>query len=61
MSARRTLPWLTLDHWQNESRIEKIAEWMPEAMEKWQNSSCHGTSTFADAFRRAMATGQVLT
>lgn len=45
---------------QNENRINKIHEWMPEAMEKRMQSDCRGTSAFADRFRMAMRRGLVV-
>lgn len=42
---------------QNENRISKINEWMPEAMKKRMESDCRGTSAFADRFREALRRG----
>lgn len=39
---------------QNEHRIAKIEEWLPEAMKKRRESECKGTSAFADRFREAL-------
>ncbi|OTB16616.1 hypothetical protein K445DRAFT_295020 [Daldinia sp. EC12] len=51
--------WLST-HPSNFNRLQKIAEWMPTALEKMQQSDCQGTSTFADLFRRAMAQGIII-
>jgi hypothetical protein len=45
---------------QNENRINKINEWMPEAMDKRMQSDCRGTRAFADRFRMAMRRGSVV-
>jgi hypothetical protein len=45
---------------QNVSRIKRIQEWMPEAMEKRQNSDCQSTMAFADLFRRALSQGVII-
>ncbi|KAL5604912.1 uncharacterized protein BROUX77_005098 [Berkeleyomyces rouxiae] len=43
---------------QNESRIKKIQEWLPQAMEKRQQSDCKGqTSVFANMFMDALSRG----
>lgn len=39
---------------QNENRILKISEWLPQAMEKRAESDCRGTAAFADRFRDAI-------
>ncbi|KAK7750870.1 metalloendopeptidase [Diatrype stigma] len=39
----------------------KITEWLPQALEKMEESDCHGTSDFADMFRRALDTGTIIT
>ena len=46
---------------QNHNRIQKIQEWMPQALEKRQLSDCRGSTAFADAFRKALAQGVVIT
>jgi hypothetical protein len=46
--------------WQNISRIEKIQEWLPQAMEKRAQSDCRTTTAFADLFRQALRTGQII-
>lgn len=46
---------LRLTKTQSEHRIEKIQEWLPEALEKQRESDCKGTSALADRFRVAMA------
>lgn len=45
---------------QNVSRIKKIQEWLPQAMEKRAKSDCRTTTAFADLFRRALETGQIV-
>lgn len=45
---------------QNHNRIEKIKQWLPEALDKRAQSDCAGTAAFADRFRRALAGGIVL-
>jgi hypothetical protein len=42
------------------SRIKKIQEWLPEAMEKRAQSDCSSTTAFADLFKHAMRTGQII-
>jgi predicted Zn-dependent protease len=39
---------------QNEHRITKIEQWLPEAMKKRMESDCKATSAFADRFREAL-------
>ncbi|KAK0613468.1 peptidase family M48-domain-containing protein [Immersiella caudata] len=51
--------WLST-HPSNVSRIKRIQEWLPEAMEKRQNSDCHTTTAFADLFRRALSQGIIV-
>jgi hypothetical protein len=45
---------------QNVSRIKKIQEWLPKAMDKRAQSDCSSTTAFADLFRQALRTGQVI-
>ena len=49
---------------QNRSRIEKLHEWMPEAIERWntsmQNDDAQVESRFADMFRRALRANIVI-
>lgn len=47
-------------HPSNQHRIERITKWLPEAVEKRQASDCVGTQGFAEMFRRAMASGHVI-
>lgn len=47
-------------HPSNQHRIERITGWLPKAIEKQQQSDCHGTQGFAEMFRRAMARGDVI-
>lgn len=57
-SRGEDVPELLSTHPSNQSRIEKVESWLPEAMEKWRASDCYATtSSFADSFRRAMARG----
>ncbi|KAI5926997.1 peptidase family M48-domain-containing protein [Camillea tinctor] len=51
--------WLST-HPSNHNRIQKIQEWMPQAMEKMKQSDCQGTSAFANIFRQAMEKGVVI-
>ncbi|KAI1081196.1 hypothetical protein F5B20DRAFT_537226 [Whalleya microplaca] len=51
--------WMST-HPSNYSRIQKIGEWMPLALEKMQESDCQGTSTFANMFKRAMERGTMM-
>lgn len=45
---------------QNQTRIEKIQEWLPKAIEKREASDCRTTTAFADLFKRAMEKGIVI-
>jgi len=45
---------------QNTNRIKKIQEWLPQAMEKRAQSDCSSTTAFADLFKQALRTGQVV-
>ncbi|KAI1639598.1 peptidase family M48-domain-containing protein [Biscogniauxia mediterranea] len=51
--------WLST-HPSNYNRIQKIQEWLPQAIEKMNQSDCHGTSAFANRFRQAMQQGVVI-
>ncbi|KAK4122447.1 hypothetical protein N657DRAFT_575691 [Parathielavia appendiculata] len=51
--------WMST-HPTNINRIEKIQEWLPQAMEKRAQSDCRSTTAFADLFRQALRTGQVI-
>ncbi|KAK4104171.1 hypothetical protein N658DRAFT_245316 [Parathielavia hyrcaniae] len=51
--------WMST-HPTNTNRIEKIQEWLPQAMEKRAQSDCRSTTAFADLFRQALRTGQVI-
>ena len=44
----------------NQSRIEKIQQWLPKALEKRESSDCQSTIAFADLFRRAMEKGVLI-
>ncbi|QUC16115.1 uncharacterized protein UV8b_00356 [Ustilaginoidea virens] len=48
------VPEMLSSHPSNESRIAKIQEWVPLAMEKRASSDCRGTAVFADRFRSAL-------
>jgi len=45
---------------QNQNRVKDIQRWLPQAMQKREESECTGTQHFADLFRRAMAQGVVI-
>ncbi|KAH7026138.1 peptidase family M48-domain-containing protein [Microdochium trichocladiopsis] len=51
--------WLST-HPSNHNRIQKISEWMPQALEKMEKSDCQGTSAFADLFKRALERGVII-
>ncbi|KAG7288617.1 hypothetical protein NEMBOFW57_004971 [Staphylotrichum longicolle] len=51
--------WMST-HPANTNRIKKIQEWLPQAMEKRAQSDCSSTTAFADLFRQALRTGQVV-
>ena len=51
--------WMST-HPANASRIKKIQEWLPQAMEKRAQSDCSSTTAFADLFRQALRSGQVV-
>jgi predicted Zn-dependent protease len=48
--------WMST-HPSNQTRIEKILEWLPKAIEKREQSDCTTTMAFADMFKRAKARG----
>ena len=43
---------------QNDHRIDKLNEWMPEALRKRAESDCAPTRAWADQFRDAMHKSQ---
>ena len=51
--------WLST-HPANASRIQKIQQWLPQAMEKRAQSDCSSTTAFADLFRQALRSGQMV-
>ncbi|KAK1751232.1 mitochondrial metalloendopeptidase OMA1 [Echria macrotheca] len=51
--------WLST-HPSNTSRIKRIQEWLPEAMEKRKSSDCQSTMAFADLFKRALSQGIIM-
>ncbi|KAK4113947.1 hypothetical protein N656DRAFT_836242 [Canariomyces notabilis] len=51
--------WMST-HPANMNRIKKIQEWLPQAMEKRAQSDCRTTTAFADLFKRALETGQII-
>ncbi|KAF7559557.1 hypothetical protein G7046_g4590 [Stylonectria norvegica] len=53
-------PEMLSTHPSNETRISKINEWMPKALEKQAASDCMGTSSFAGRFRTAMRRGTAM-
>ncbi|KAK3370208.1 peptidase family M48-domain-containing protein [Podospora didyma] len=55
----KTIPEWMSTHPANEARIRKVQEWLPQALEKRQESDCSTTSAFADQFRHALR-GQVI-
>ncbi|KAH8911902.1 hypothetical protein BR93DRAFT_32655 [Coniochaeta sp. PMI_546] len=48
--------WMST-HPSNQTRIEKIQEWLPKAIEKSEASDCRTTTAFADLFNRARRMG----
>ncbi|KAK1774213.1 peptidase family M48-domain-containing protein [Copromyces sp. CBS 386.78] len=50
--------WMST-HPSHSNRIEKIQEWLPEALEKRERSDCRTTASFADLFRQALLNGVV--
>lgn len=52
-------PEFVSTHPSNQHRIEKITKWLPEALEKREESDCKGTQGFAEMFRRAMERSEV--
>ncbi|OIW23688.1 hypothetical protein CONLIGDRAFT_657827 [Coniochaeta ligniaria NRRL 30616] len=48
--------WMST-HPSNQTRIEKIQEWLPKAIEKRESSDCRTTTAFADLFNRARRMG----
>ncbi|KAJ2905512.1 uncharacterized protein MKZ38_005156 [Zalerion maritima] len=53
-------PELLNTHPSHKNRITKIEKWMPQAIEKRENSQCTGTSHFADMLRRAFEQGYLI-
>ncbi|KAI0206945.1 peptidase family M48-domain-containing protein [Astrocystis sublimbata] len=53
VSQNEPLEWLST-HPSKENRIQKIQEWMPQALQKLHESDCQNTSHFADYFRQAI-------
>ncbi|KAK4144194.1 mitochondrial metalloendopeptidase OMA1 [Dichotomopilus funicola] len=51
--------WMST-HPANANRIQKMQEWLPQALEKRSQSDCSSTTAFADLFRHALRTGQIL-
>ncbi|KAJ4306180.1 metalloendopeptidase [Collariella sp. IMI 366227] len=51
--------WMST-HPTNMNRVKKIQEWLPQAMEKRAQSDCSSTTAFADLFRNALRTGQII-
>jgi hypothetical protein len=51
---------LTDSLWQNINRIKKIQKWLPQAMERRENSDCRTTASFADLFAEALRRGIIL-
>ncbi|KAI1196904.1 peptidase family M48-domain-containing protein [Nemania serpens] len=45
--------WMST-HPSHSNRIQKIQEWMPQALEKMRESDCKGTAGFANLFREAL-------
>ncbi|KAI1159232.1 peptidase family M48-domain-containing protein [Nemania serpens] len=45
--------WMST-HPSHSNRIQKIQEWMPQAVEKMRESDCKGTAVFASLFREAL-------
>lgn len=50
--------WMST-HPSHSNRIERIQEWLPEALEKREKSDCRTTASFADLFRQALLNGIV--
>lgn len=55
-----SVPELLMTHPSNQQRIESITGWLPEAMQRREQSDCRGTQGFAAMFRRAMERGDVI-
>lgn len=51
--------WMST-HPSNQTRIEKIQEWLPKAIEKSEASDCRTTTPFADLFNRARRMGVLI-
>lgn len=52
-------PEFVSTHPSNQHRIETITKWLPEALEKREESDCKGTQGFAEMFKRAMERSEV--
>ncbi|KAL2255052.1 hypothetical protein VTK26DRAFT_4239 [Humicola hyalothermophila] len=59
-AAGQGVPEWMSTHPTNINRIKKIQEWLPEAMQKRAQSDCSSTASFADMFKHALRTGQVI-
>ena len=46
--------------WNNGHRVEKLEGYLPQAVERRQESDCKGTTAFADRFRRALSQGIII-
>lgn len=51
---------LLMTHPSSEQRVQNILQWLPEAMQKREQSDCRGTQGFAEMFARAMKKGDIL-
>lgn len=51
--------WMST-HPSNQTRIERIEEWLPKAVEKREASDCATTTAFADLFTRARRMGVMI-
>ncbi|KAJ4417643.1 metalloendopeptidase [Neurospora sp. IMI 360204] len=58
MKQEKVPEWMST-HPSHSNRIEKIQEWLPEALEKREMSDCRTTSSFADLFRQALLNGTI--
>ncbi|KAK4131346.1 hypothetical protein BT67DRAFT_158062 [Trichocladium antarcticum] len=59
-AAGQEVPEWMSTHPASGNRIKKIQEWLPEAMEKRSQSDCSTTTSFADLFKHALRTGQII-
>ncbi|EFX04311.1 GPI anchored peptidase m48 [Grosmannia clavigera kw1407] len=60
LAQKTDTPEWTSTHPSNQHRLQKIQEWLPEALEKRSQSACDGTQGFAEKFKRAMRQGVIL-